>query len=153
MTVAEEVGGELVVAGGEASAVFEAAEHALDGVAALVEGLAEAAFPATIPLGWDVRDGTLILDQVSDAVAIIGTVCVDDAATGRASSGCSAARQSAACPGVSRKASGRPCRSVRAWTLVLRPPRMTPIAWRCAPLFRPLPSGAPSHGCCRSTPQ
>ena len=43
---------------------------------------------------------------------------------GRASSRCSAARQSAACPGVSRKASGRPWRSVTAWTLVLRPPRL-----------------------------
>lgn len=45
MYVAEEVGGEFVVAGGEAAAVFQAAEHALDGVAALVEGFAEAAFP------------------------------------------------------------------------------------------------------------
>jgi hypothetical protein len=52
---------------------------------------------------------------------------------GKAFSRCSAARQSAACPGVSRKASGRPCRSVSAWTLVLRPPRLTLIAWKCAP--------------------
>ena len=48
MDVAEEVGGEFVIAGGEAPAVLEAAEHALNGVAALVEGLAEAASSA----GW-----------------------------------------------------------------------------------------------------
>ena len=52
---------------------------------------------------------------------------------GSLSSRCSAALQSAACPGVSRKASGRPWPSVMAWTLVLRPPRLTPIAWACAP--------------------
>ena len=37
MDVAEEIGGEFVVAGSEASAVLEAAEHPLDGVAALGE--------------------------------------------------------------------------------------------------------------------
>ena len=54
MDVAEEVGGEFVVTGSEAAAVLEAAEHALDGVAALVEGLAEAAFPAPVAFGRDV---------------------------------------------------------------------------------------------------
>jgi hypothetical protein len=77
--VAEEVGGELVVARGEASAVFEAAEHALDGVAALVEGLAEAAFPDAVALGRDVGDGTLILNDIADAVAVVGAVGMDDA--------------------------------------------------------------------------
>ena len=38
MDVAEEVGGELVVAGGEAAAVLETAEHPLDGVAAPCRG-------------------------------------------------------------------------------------------------------------------
>ena len=80
MDVAEEVGGELVIAGGEASAVLKAAEHALDGVAALVEGLAEAAFPAAVGFGRDVGDRALLLDEVADAVAVIGPVGVDDAA-------------------------------------------------------------------------
>ncbi len=80
MDVAEEVCSELVVAGGEATAVLEAAEHALDGVAALIEGLAEAAFPATVRLGWYVGDRTLVLDDVADAVAVIGAVGVNDAA-------------------------------------------------------------------------
>ena len=83
MDVAEEVGGEFVVAGGEASAVFQAAEHAFDGVAALVEGLAEAALPDAIALGWDVGDRALVLDQIADAVAVVGAVGVDDAAPGQ----------------------------------------------------------------------
>ena len=80
MDVAEEVGGEFVVAGGEVAAVLETAEHALDGVAALVEGLAEAAFPAPVALRRDVGDRVLLLDQVTDAVAVIGAVGVDEAA-------------------------------------------------------------------------
>ena len=36
---------------------------------------------------------------------------------------------------------------------MLRPPRLTPIAWKHAPLFRLPPSGAPSHACCRSAPR
>ena len=83
MDVAEEVVGEFVVAGGEASAVFQAAEHAFDGVAALVEGLAEAALPDAIALGWDVGDRALVLDQIADAVAVVGAVGVDDAAPGQ----------------------------------------------------------------------
>lgn len=80
MDVAEEVVRELVVACGEPSAVLEAAEHALDGVAALVEGFAEAAFPAPVGLGRDVGNRTLFLDQVADAVAVVGAVGVDNAA-------------------------------------------------------------------------
>ena len=80
MDVAEEIGGEFVVSGGEAAAVFEAAEHALDGVAPFVEGFAEAAFPAAVAFGRDVGDRTLFLDQVADAVAVIGAVGMDDAA-------------------------------------------------------------------------
>ncbi len=80
MDIGEEVGGEFVVAGSEAAAVLEAAEHALDGVAALVEGLAEAAFPAPVALGRDVGDRSLLFDQVADAVAVISPVGMDDAA-------------------------------------------------------------------------
>ena len=81
MDIAEEVGGELVVAGGEASAVLEATEHALDGVTALVEGFAEAAFPGAIALGRDVGNGALLLDDVADAVAVVSAVGVDDASS------------------------------------------------------------------------
>ena len=83
MDVAEEVGGKFVVAGGDATAVFQAAEHALDGVSAFVEDLAEAAFPTTVTLGRDVGDRALLLNQVADAVAVIGAVGVNDASPGQ----------------------------------------------------------------------
>lgn len=51
-----------------------------DGVAALVEAAAEAAFPEPVGLWRDVRDGILTLDQVADAVAVVGAIGVDDAA-------------------------------------------------------------------------
>ena len=128
MYVAEEVGGEPVVAGGDATAVLEAAEHALDGVAAFVEAAAKAAFPAPIGLWRDVGDSALILDQAPDAVAVIGAVGVDDAARrqacqqmlGRFAVGGLAWRQ--------QKGEWPTWLSVRAWTFVLRPPRLTPIA-------------------------
>lgn len=59
-------------------------------------------------------------------------------------------RRAAACPGVRWNASERPCASVMACSLVLWPPRLMPIAWASAPLFRLRPSGAPSHACRRS---
>jgi len=83
MDGAEEVVGVPVIAGCKPPAVFKAAEHALDGVAALVEGLAEAAFPHTRALWRDVRDRALIFDQVADAVGVVGTVGVDDAPFGQ----------------------------------------------------------------------
>jgi hypothetical protein len=74
---AEIVFGEAVVASGEPSVVLEAAEHALDGVAVFVEGFVEAALPLSRALEWDVRDGALALDQVADAVGVVGAVGVD----------------------------------------------------------------------------
>jgi len=98
MDAAEEVGGEFVIAGGEASAVLEAAEHPFDGVASLVEGFAEASFPAPVALGRNVGDGALFLDQVADAVAVIGAVGVDDTAPGKRG------QQLLGCPAVRRLA-------------------------------------------------
>lgn len=80
MYAAEEDGGGAVIARGEASAVLEAAEHALDRVASLVEAAAEAAFPASVGLGRDVGNSALLLDEVADTVGIIGAVGMDDAA-------------------------------------------------------------------------
>ncbi len=79
MQAAEEDGGGAVIARGEAPAVLEAAEHALEGIASLVMAAAEAAFPASIGLGRDVRNSTLPLDKVTDAVGVIGAVRMDDA--------------------------------------------------------------------------
>lgn len=72
MDAAEEVGGEPVVACGETAGVLKPAKHALDGVAAFVQGLAKAAFPQACALERDVRDGALALDQFADAVGVVG---------------------------------------------------------------------------------
>ena len=78
---AAEIGGrEPIVAGSDAAAVLEPAEHALDGVAALVEGPAEATFPSPVGLRRDVRNGSLALDQATDPIAVVGAVRMDDAA-------------------------------------------------------------------------
>lgn len=114
MDDAEKVVGVPVVAGCKPPAVLQTAEHALDGVAALVEGLAEAAFPHARALWRDVGDRALALDKVAHAVGVVGTVGVDDApfrqinqqVLGRAAVG--------RLPGVRWKASGRPYRSVMA---------------------------------------
>ena len=83
MDAAEEVGGDSVVACGKATAVLKAAEHAFDGVAAFVEGLAEAAFPHSGALWRDVRDSALAFDQVADVVGVVGTVGMHDAPFGQ----------------------------------------------------------------------
>ena len=51
----------------------------------------------------------------------------------RSLSSTSAARQPATWRLVNRKRSGRPLPSVSAWSLLLRPPRLIPIAWMSAP--------------------
>lgn len=46
-----------------------------------------------------------------------------------------AAATSATLPGVSRSVNGRPTTSVRAWILVVQPPRERPIACALAPFY------------------
>jgi len=70
----EEVGGELVVAGGDPAEVLQLGEEALDEVALAVEALAEAWLPAPVALRRDVGCGALFLDQLADAVGVIGLV-------------------------------------------------------------------------------
>jgi len=53
-----------------------------------------------------------------------------------------AALRSEAFPDVSKTAIGRPCASVAAWTFVVRPPRLRPMASEPPPFYRS-PSGAP----------
>lgn len=74
----EEVGGELVVAGSDASEVLKLGEEPLDQIALAVEPLAEAGFAAAVALRRDVGRGTLPLDQAADAVSVIGLVCQHD---------------------------------------------------------------------------
>lgn len=70
----EEVAGELVVTGGDAAEVLQLGEEALDEVALAVEPLAKADFPAAVALGWNVGRGALLLDQLADAVCVVGLV-------------------------------------------------------------------------------
>ena len=70
----------LVVAGGDAAEVLQLGEEALDQIAVAVEPLAEAGLPASVALGRDVRRGALILDQLADAIGIVGFVRQHDGA-------------------------------------------------------------------------
>ena len=76
--------GETVVACGNPAEVFEAAEHAFDGVAVTVEIGREAALPATIGLRRDVGSSALALDLAAYRVAVIALVAVQDFGGGEA---------------------------------------------------------------------
>ena len=70
--------GEAVVAGGDAAKVFEASEHALDGVAMAVEIRREATLPAAVGLGRDVGGSPLVLDLAAHGIAVIALVAMQD---------------------------------------------------------------------------
>jgi hypothetical protein len=74
----EEVGGEFVVSGRDAAEVFQFREEPLDEVALAVEPLAEAWLPLPIALWRDIGRGTLVLDQLADAVGVVGLVGKDN---------------------------------------------------------------------------
>ena len=113
---------------------LEAAEHVFDGIAALVEGLAAAAYPAPVMLGagyWGPRPVPR-----SDR----GCGCCHRRDRRGRCSGEATSTAGAQLPGIRRlalvsagEASGRPWQSVMAWTLVLGPPQLTLIAWQCTP--------------------
>ena len=55
-------------------------EEALDQVAFAVKPLAEAGLPASVALGRNIGRGTLVLDQLANAVGVIGFVGEHDGA-------------------------------------------------------------------------
>jgi hypothetical protein len=55
--------------------VLQLREEPLDQVTLAVEALAEAGLPSSVALGWDVGHGALALDQVADAIGVVGLVC------------------------------------------------------------------------------
>ncbi len=71
---AEEVGGELVVAGSDAAPLFEAGEEALDAPALPVGDAVIAVLIRAVAAGRDDRLAALFVDQVVEAVGIIGAV-------------------------------------------------------------------------------
>jgi hypothetical protein len=76
----EEVGGDLVIAGGDPAEVLQLREEPLDQVALAVESLAEAGLPLAIALRRDVGCGALLLDQLADAVSVVSLVGQHDGA-------------------------------------------------------------------------
>jgi len=150
MDAANEVGGEAVVAGGELTAVLEPPEYALDGVAALVEGLAEATLLKARALRRDVWNGSLALDQAADPVGVVDAVGVDDAALGQV------IQQVLRCATVCRLA-GRRMESERSAISVGDVVGLGNAAAAAGadrlrvspPPFRQRRSGVLSHACCR----
>jgi len=76
----QEVGGKLVIAGGDAAEALQLGEEAFDEIALTVEPLAEAGSPLALALRGGVRRGTLVLDQLADAVSVVGLVRQHDGA-------------------------------------------------------------------------
>ena len=78
-----EVGcGEAVVSRGDAPEVLQPTEHSFDGVPAAVERGAEAALPASVRLGWDVRYRAARFDRTAEAIRIEGAISDHQGALG-----------------------------------------------------------------------
>ena len=80
MEHSQEVGGELVVASGNATEVLQLGKKALNQIALPVEPLPEAGLPAPVSLWRDVGRGTLLLYRFADTVGVIGLVSQHDGA-------------------------------------------------------------------------
>ena len=70
--------GKTVVSRSDPAEVFQAAEHALDGIAVTIEVGREAILPASVDLGRDVRRGPLALDLSADSITVIPLVAVQN---------------------------------------------------------------------------
>lgn len=69
---------EAVISRSNSAEVFEAAKHALDGVAVAVEMGREAILPVAVGLWRDVRRGALALDLATDGIAVIPLVAMEN---------------------------------------------------------------------------
>ena len=76
-------------------------------------------------------DRAALFEPRPELVAVIGLIGQDLPGALEADNKGMAALQSALFPGVSKKLTGRPLASVTAWILLVRPPRLWPMA--CAP--------------------
>ena len=68
----------FVVTRGDPAEVFQAAEHALNGISAFVQDGTEAALPSTGRLERDVWRGATGFNQAADSISVIGLVREDD---------------------------------------------------------------------------
>ncbi|KFD28027.1 hypothetical protein IH86_11400 [Sphingobium yanoikuyae] len=76
----EEVVGEFIIAGCDATEVLQLREEPFDQVALAVEALAEAGFPFSIGFGRNIRRSSLLFDQCANAVGIVGFISEHDGA-------------------------------------------------------------------------
>lgn len=72
-----EVDGETVIAGGDTTRVFEAIEHALDGVPAFVKIWGKAVLPDARDLGRNVGSCALRSDFPAHGIRVVSLVAVD----------------------------------------------------------------------------
>lgn len=70
----KEVAGELVIAGGDAAPVLDAAEVVFDFVASPVEAFGTISFCRGIASAGNDRQGAFILDLLADLLAVVGLV-------------------------------------------------------------------------------
>lgn len=121
----EEVGRQLVVAGGDPAEVRQLGEEALDPIALATKPPAEAGLPASVTLRRDVRCGTLLSDQLRNGrrrrPCRPARWCA--AQGGRAAYGRSVHHELGS-PRPSRI--GSPCASRTTRILVVSPPRERP---------------------------
>jgi hypothetical protein len=70
----EEVGREFIIAGSDTAEVLQLGKEAFDQVALAVEPLAETGFPTAVAFRRDIGRSALLLDQLADAIGIIGLI-------------------------------------------------------------------------------
>ena len=124
----QEVVGELVVAGGDATEVLEPAEGVLDQVAIAVSASVVGDLPLARDPAWNDRHGAGLTERAAQAIGVVALVGQDVAGAAGAGQKPGATVMSETFPGVSVSAKGRPTTSVRTWILVVWPPREGPIA-------------------------
>jgi len=124
----EEVAGELVVAGRDATPVVQLVEEALDQVSLSVSLEIDAANDAHVALAWNVSGGPEGGEQLDDAARAIAMVCNRLARRTQTWIRLGNVVLSEACPGLSTKRTGSPTASTTAWILVVNPPRERPMA-------------------------
>jgi hypothetical protein len=109
------------------------------------------ALSGPVPLQRNVRHGVLPLDLLTDGMGVAGTVGHDQASGWQVPQqhfSSAAASRLTGCQNKGERT--RPRSSLRAWILVVWPPRLMPGAWIFCPLCRRWHSDGPSRECCRA---
>ena len=118
----------LVVARGDVAIVLQATEHALDGVMTAVDYWAEAGLPDAGAFRPNVWHSTLCLDVLTDGVGVLGAVSHDQDLVRQVLQQCPERSTVCGLAASEREGDRAASPSVRAWILVVRLPRLMPIA-------------------------